>query len=136
MIEITHSHWSNIEKIIIDLNNIRLKMKDGSIKKSYFDIEFLVHLVNDGATVKTVEKPNKEIPFDAQELISSLKEHADALEAEAAKVDCTICNKPLKFCESTFEQYEPSTYYCEFCDKDFSVEFIDGFAKGKNESRN
>lgn len=85
-------------------------------------------------------KSNKQIFFNAQELITSLKGHAEPLKKEIEEsrkaINCPDCDKPLKLVISSFEQYEPSTYYCQFCAKDFSVEFIMGYLKCLNNVRN
>ena len=43
---------------------------------------------------------------------------------------CPDCLGKLKFRESSFEQYQPSVYFCGQCDKEFDMDFVRGFNKG------
>jgi len=43
---------------------------------------------------------------------------------------CPECLGILKYRESSFEQYQPSVYFCGQCDKEFDMDFVRGFNKG------
>lgn len=43
---------------------------------------------------------------------------------------CPKCLGKLDYKESSFEQYQPSVYYCSACDAEFNVQYIKGFNEG------